>query len=193
MRRLLAIVLTALSIFMTAAPALAIQTARCDGPAEICAQIMELRAKLDAQKSLDDKEKTEAERAVAEKDKARTAKAMAAAATMAVILKLFLSSLRTWRGYFKSDRGKGLIKLITVVVGFAAFLLTNYGMGLDWWQALIVGGGGPGAMLIHDLQDAIPQLLGKKPPSDPSPPELPPEAVKDVPVDIPAPPADPPA
>jgi hypothetical protein len=177
------ILLVPVAAFAQAAPA-----AKCEGPPELCAQILELRGKLDAQKALTDKdqgEKTAAVKAAEQSQTDRLAKAMAAAASIAVVLKLLLSGLKSWKGYFSTDKGKAWLKITTLGIGFIAFLLTNFGMGLSWWQALIVAGGGPGAILVHELSRLIPVVEGKKKYTSDAPP---PPDVK--PAD---PPADPPA
>jgi len=165
--------------------------AKCEGPPELCAQILELRGKLDAQKALTEKdqgEKTAAVKAAEQSQTDKLAKAMAAAASIAVMLKLLLSGLKSWKSYFKTDKGKAWLKITTLGTGFVAFLLTNFGMGLSWWQALIVAGGGPGAILVHELSRLIPVVEGKAPmPKSPS--DAPP-APDEKPAD---PPADPPA
>lgn len=142
---------------------------KCEGPQELCAQVLDLKAKLDKQRELTDKkeeEKSVEKRAAVEetkkKDGEKAAVSIAVAASMAVILKLIVSMLQSWKGYFTTDKQKAGLKIGILVVGFVAFLLTNRGLGMDWWQAVIIAGGGPGAMLVHDLQKLIPVLFGKK-------------------------------
>jgi hypothetical protein len=187
-----ALCLAALAVFVSSVllvPAAAFaQAAKCDGPPELCAQILDLRGKLEAQKALTDKdqgEKTAAVKAAEQSQTDKLAKAMAAAASIAVVLKLLLSGLKSWKSYFTTDKGKAWLKITTLGIGFLAFLLTNFGMGLSWWQALIVAGGGPGAILVHELSRLIPVVEGKKKYTSDAPP--PPDG---KPVD---PPADPPA
>lgn len=151
------------------------QQKKCEGPADMCAQIQELQKDLAAQKALSDQEagaKTAAVKAAEEHHKAQSAKLMAIAAVIAVGLKILMSLLKTWVGFFKTDQGKAAIKAILVVAGFAAFVLTNIGMGIPWWQALIIAGGPPGAIVVHELMDLVPVIFGKKklPPDPPAPP-----------------------
>lgn len=161
------------------APAAAFSDAKvkgCDGPAELCGQVVDLNEKLAELKAVQAKE-LDAKVAAAQKEKEKKQeedgmKVIAFAAVLAVALKGLISSLKSWKGYFKGVKGKAWLKTITLVVGFAAFIATNIGMGIPWWQALIVAGGGPGAMLVHDLADLVPVLTGKKkdlPPSQPPP------------------------
>jgi hypothetical protein len=139
---------------------------KCEGPAELCAQIIELQVKLEEQKMAsvqDGVEKTVEDQAKERKEAEDGAKAVGLAALIAVLLKAVLSALKGWRSFFTTDKGKAWLKVITVLIGFGAFFLTNVGMGIRWWQALIVAGGGPGAILVHEMLKLIPVIAGKKP------------------------------
>jgi hypothetical protein len=167
MRSLLALIV-ALLVSLSVTPAFAAPTG-CDGPPELCQQVKDLTAKLQAEQAakaavIKDEGK-QVEVAVVKDDRRkadRTAKLIAMAGTLAVGLKILLSVLDQWKGYFTSIKGKAVLKLITVAVGFLAFMATNIGFGLPVWQALILAGGGPGALLVHDIVDIIPALNGKK-------------------------------
>jgi hypothetical protein len=178
----LIVVLAALAAFVLAAPPSWAQQ-KCEGPPDLCAQIVELKAKVDAQKALADKtsgEKTAEAKAADKKRSTDAAKMVAFAATLAVLLKALLSALKGWKSYFKTDKGKAWLKVITVVVGFAAFVLTNIGFGIPWWQALIVAGGGPGSILVHELSKLIPVIRGKAPlPADEKDSDKPPAPSED--------------
>lgn len=161
----LTVVLAAMATFILAVPASYAQQ-KCEGPADLCAQIIELKAKIEAQKELANKAVNEKNAEIKALDKKRendAAKMVAFAATLAVLLKALLSALKGWKSYFKTDKGKAWLKIITVVVGFVAFILTNIGFGIPWWQALIVAGGGPGSILVHELSKLIPVIRGKAP------------------------------
>jgi hypothetical protein len=167
MRSLLALIV-ALLVSLSAAPSFAAPTG-CDGPPELCQQVKDLTAKLQAEQAakaavIKDEGKQVAVAVVKDDQKKadRTAKLIAMAGTLAVGLKILLSVLDQWKGYFTSIKGKAVLKLITVAVGFLAFMATNIGFGLPWWQALILAGGGPGALLVHDVVEIIPALNGKK-------------------------------
>lgn len=170
LRLLLAVLLALLlpaTVFAQAAPQ------KCDGPAELCQQVLDLNVKLAQSKALKDAASAQTEKKVEDKvavevakdDKKkedRMAKLIASAATLAVGLKILLSLLDQWKGYFEGPKGKALLKLITLTVGLVAFLATNVGLGLPFWQSLILAGGGPGAILVHDLSDIVSVLRGKK-------------------------------
>lgn len=172
-------VLAAFLLALVAPVASAQDKQKCEGPPDLCAQILELKAKLDAQKAEKDKVSAEKDTATAEKDKAVTekgvakleaekkdaenvARMLAFAAILAILLKSLVSALQSWKGFFTTDKQKAWLKIITLVVGFVAFLLSNIGFGIPWWQSMILAGGGPGAILVHELMKLIPVLMGKK-------------------------------
>lgn len=176
MKKILALA-AILGILLAPAAALSdVKVKGCEGPQELCNQVVDLNKKLADLKAVQAKE-VGAKVAAAQKEKEKEQeedgmKVIAFAAVLAVGLKGFISSLKSWKGYFKGVKGKAWLKTITLVVGFLAFIATNIGMGIPWWQALIVAGGGPGAMLVHDLAGLVPVLTGKKkdlPPSQPPP------------------------
>lgn len=179
MKKFLILVAAAAVLTFLSEPAGA-QPKGCEGPPELCEQVLDLNKKLAEQREVSAKFAREADDRVAaakaEKEREKeesAAKMIAFAAVLAAALKGLLSLLRSWKPYFTTIKGKAWLKAITVVVGFVAFVATNVGMGIPWWQSLILAGGGPGAMLVHDLMDIIPVIRGKKkdlPPSDPPPP-----------------------
>lgn len=193
MLKLLCVTLLILSVPAWAHPSIA-QESKCSGPVDLCNQIFELRAKLEAQEKLvstknqeiqtKETEKTQAvetketEKVQAIQTEVKTTannatRLIAFAALFAVILKLAISVVKSWKSYFTSDKGRAWLKISTLAMGLAALLLTNIGFGLPFWQSLIVAGGGPGAMVIHDIVGLIPVLLGKKP-MPPSASDVPP-------------------
>lgn len=169
MARLVLLVL-ALVLATFSVPALAQDAQpRCEGPAELCQQVLDLQAKLEAAKAAKARVEDKVETKVAvevqkddEQKEQRMAKVIALAATMAVALKVLISVLDQWKGYFTSIRGRAILKILLLVLGFAAFIASNIGLGIPWWQALILAGGGPGALLVHDIMEVIPALTGKK-------------------------------
>lgn len=179
MKRLLAILLIPLFAVLLAVPSFAEAPKGCEGPADLCQQISELNKKLATVKATaakDVEKKVSAAEAESDKKKEeRMAKVIASAAALAVALKFLLSFLEKWKGYFTGVKGRAWLKVVTLVVGLVAFVATNVGMGLPIWQSLILAGGGPGAILVHELQKLIPVLTGKK---------------KDLPVSVPPPPSD---
>lgn len=177
MNRLSVLLVLVLSLF--ALPSLAAPEIKgCDGPAEICAQVRDLNQKIVELRATKAKDSAAATAAEDQKNAERMQKVIAAAGILAVVLKMLLSGLASWKDYFQTDKGKAWLKLITVGVGLLAFVASNVGMGIPFWQSLILAGGGPGAMAVHSLHQMIPVILGKGklPPSEPpGPPSTPPE------------------
>lgn len=189
MTRILSVLLVAL-LTLSSGPALAQTIApvqRCEGPADLCQKVSELQSAIEAQKKAAAVEKAKEqgdiakakaeEKAKDDQEKAeRMAKLVAGAAVMAVALRTLLLSLQSWKSFFTTDKGKAWLKVITLCVGFVAFILTNIGFGIPWWQALVIAGGGPGAILVHELMKLIPVLKGTKKyaevePQDSDPPQ----------------------
>jgi hypothetical protein len=81
---------------------------------------------------------------------------------IAALLKLLLSLLRLTSPFWKTTRGKWVLRLITLTIGAIAGVLASVAGGMPWWDALIVFFGGPGAMLIAEYQKMIPFLRPKK-------------------------------
>lgn len=194
MKKLLSLAALAAFLWALCAPAVALAQApqqKCEGPAELCAQVLDLKAKLDAQKALTEQKGAEKDSANAEKDKVKAetttavlksekkdaenvARMIAFAAILAIALKTLVSVLQSWKGFFTTDKQKAWLKIATLVIGFLAFLASNIGFGIPWWQSIILAGGGPGAIMVHELTKLIPVLMGKKKyvsKSDPPPPD----------------------
>lgn len=131
------------------------QTTQCEGPPELCEQIKSLQTQLH-----DSKKETLSEK---KEDADKTEKLIAYAALMAVVLKISMSFLKSYSEFFKTDKGKARIRLASILVGLSAFLLSNVGFGMPIWQAVILAGGGPGAIAIHEIMKLIPVLRGEKP------------------------------
>jgi len=133
------------------------QDQQCEGDHEMCAQVLELKRQIEAQKQITIRVKSEEK----EHDD-KTARMIGFAAALAVILKILVSLAKSWKGYFKTDKQKAWLKVGLVVSGFIIFVATNVGLGIDWWQSIILAGGGPGSILVHELTKLAPVLKGKK-------------------------------
>lgn len=86
-------------------------------------------------------------------------RAMAIAAVIATLLKLLLSFLKLFAVHTKIFKSKNTPRLIALGVGTAAFLAANIGAGVTWWEALIIAGGGPGAVLLHEFLKMVPERV----------------------------------
>lgn len=95
------------------------------------------------------------------------------AASVAVGTKLLLSMCKMLMPYFATDRGKAMIRILACAAGAAAGLAASLLGGLPLPQALIIAGGGPGAIAFHEIVTLIPVLEGKKklPPPQPGDPD----------------------
>lgn len=155
---------------------------KCEGPSDVCGQMAQLQAALENQKkvskdiearSADEVSKAAAaQKAADEKEKEdRMAKFIAAAAVIAIALRSLITTMQSWKGYFKTDKSKAWMKVGTLGIGFLAFVFTNIGFGIPWWQALIIAGGAPGAILVNEIMKLVPVLKGQKPmPKEPEEP-----------------------
>ena len=141
----------------------------CTGSAEVCAEIRSLRSKVGELRESNDKMAELS--GVKENTSDRMAKSIAIAGTMAILLKMLTSVLRGWKGRVHADADKAKIKIASISVGVLAFLATNIGAGLPWWQAIVIAGGGPGSIAVHEIMKLVPVLQGKKkmPLSNPPP------------------------
>jgi hypothetical protein len=93
---------------------------------------------------------------------ANTKKALVWAAIAAALIKLLLALLKLTGPFWKSDKAKLVIRLLTLTLGAVAGALASVVGGLPWWDAVIVFMGGPGAILLTEYQKSIPFLAPKK-------------------------------
>ena len=73
-------------------------------------------------------------------------------ALLAAIFKVLLSILKVVSKWFKSEKGKLVLKLSTLVLGFGTFLVTHLTMDMSWYEALWLSLSGPGALVIQALR-----------------------------------------
>lgn len=89
-------------------------------------------------------------------------KALALFGIISIILKLLLSLLKTVAPFFNTNPKASLIlRLGTIVVGVLVFIFSDLALGMPWWEALIAGMSGPGAVLWHEYSKMLP-WFGKK-------------------------------
>lgn len=75
------------------------------------------------------------------------------AAVLAAVFKVLISGLRmtgTWEGWWRGKDAKTALRIITVTLGLGTFLMSHLAMGKSWFEALVLGLAGPGAMVIHE-------------------------------------------
>lgn len=86
-------------------------------------------------------------------------RAMAIAMAIAALLKLLLSFVKLFASATAVFKNKNTPRLIALGVGAAAFLASTIGAGVPWWEALIIAGGGPGAVLLHEMLKLVPERV----------------------------------
>lgn len=180
----------------------AAQEEKCKGPAQICQELLKLREQVkakDKQVVLKDHDLRETKEAVAEtaeyaektseyardkeveaakaqeekkEEKDTTVRNLIYAGIIATGLRVLYSVMKAWKGFFVTEKSKAWFKVAALSVGVLAFLLTNVGLGMSWVNSLILAGGGPGAVAVHEFTKLIPILRGQKPvePIEPEPP-----------------------
>lgn len=145
---------------------------KCEGPSELCAQMLQLKSELDASKKAAieakaakavDEKQVAALREQQKDQESKAVKFVGAMGSLAIVLKILLSLLTAWKdSLFSSDRGKAAIRIAILGVTLGIFLTTNMGFGIPWWQSLILAAGGPLSMVLHEMMKLIPVLRGKK-------------------------------
>ena len=78
----------------------------------------------------------------------QTAKALAIMALIATVLKLLLDGLRR---YGQVLLGKKEVRIACLVAGAVIFLLSYLATGTEWFNAVLLALGGPGAILVTEL------------------------------------------
>lgn len=90
----------------------------------------------------------------------KTAMFMAISALIATVLKVLFSLLKlTGAAIFKN---KTFLKIAPLVLGLLIYLFTDFAAGVVWYEALIVGMGGPGAILFNEVWKLMPFLQDAK-------------------------------
>lgn len=110
---------------------------------------------------------------VAEEIGGQTAKVAAMAAAIAVFLRSLLNFLQSAEKIPSSPKAKAWMKVSTLFVGFLIFIASSLGMGMPWWQAIILAGGGPGSILVNELAKVLPIILNQSKPELPAEPPTP--------------------
>lgn len=173
-------------------PTSALAEEKCKGPATLCQELLKLREQVkEKEKLVEEKTETvqkteevvrekaeyaektseyardkEIEAAQAQTEKKEetdtTARNILIAGMIATGLRVLYTLMKAWKGFFTTEKQKAGFKIAALSIGVLAFLLTNVGLGMSWVNSLILAGGGPGAIMVHEFTKLIPILTGKK-------------------------------
>jgi hypothetical protein len=145
---------------------------KCEGPPELCEQIIQLRENLEKQKAINaetelskikDEEKLAQIKEKQKQKEDKTIKFIGVMSTIAVALKILLGFLTRWKdSLFQSDKGKATIRIVILLFTILIFLTTNMGFGISWWESLILAAGGPLSMSLHEMLKLVPVVRGNK-------------------------------
>jgi hypothetical protein len=158
MKKLVSLSFLGIIIFISSLSLSYQQDSKCEGPAELCSEVEQLNLKIEELKNL---KKENAEK-VNQENEESAARSLIFSAMLAIGLRQLLQVLKSWKGFFETDKQKATLKIITIAVGVFAFIFTNIGMGISWWQSLILALGGPAAMAVDSSIKLVPVFLGQK-------------------------------
>jgi len=137
-------VLVMLLVMMVGRVAFAID---CEGPPELCAQLQQLQ-----------------------QGEASTQKLIAIALALTIGLKTLISVLKAISPAVASDKAKAWIRIAVILFTLIVGVTSSIGLGVPWWQALILAASGPLSISLNELMKLLPVVKGKAP--------LPPEVEK---------------
>lgn len=83
-------------------------------------------------------------------------------ALITTVLKLLLSLLKMASSFWSETRGKWVLRIITLGLGVVIAIVSSMAIGMPWWDAVLLGLSGPGAVALHEYQKLIPALSKKK-------------------------------
>lgn len=179
-------------VLILSVPSVSLAEEKCKGPKDICKELLLLREQVaEKEKLVEEKEEKvqqteimvketseyaektssyardkeiEAESAIQQKKKEEetTARNILIAGMIATGLRILYSVMKAWKGFFTTERQKAGFKIAALSVGVLAFVFTNLGLGMSWVNSLILAGGGPGAIMVHEFTKLIPIMMGKK-------------------------------
>ena len=89
---------------------------------------------------------------------ARSGALIAIAGLLATAFRFLLALLKTFSGVFKN---KITPKVAALVLGLLVYVASVLVAGVPWYEAVILAGSGPGAILVNELLKMIPQLRKK--------------------------------
>jgi len=93
---------------------------------------------------------------------ANSGKLIALMSLLAVVFKFLISFLKFSSVWFKSNKGKNIIKIITLLLGVGTFFVSNMALGVSWWDSFVLALSGPMSMAIHEITKILPSIRDKK-------------------------------
>jgi len=128
--------------------AMAAQSTSCNGPKQLCDQVTQLRTQLN--KAQGKTEKTDE-------------KFIGMMASIAVGLKILISLAQKWKeDLFKSEKGKLYLHLSIAALSIVIFVVSNMGLGMTFWQSIILALGGPLSSYVHEIVKTTKKLRKTK-------------------------------
>jgi len=89
-------------------------------------------------------------------------KALALFGIISLVLKLLLSLLKVVAPFFSTNpKASLIIRAGCLVIGVIVFFFSQMSLGMPWWDSLLAGLSGPGAILWHEYSKMLP-WFGKK-------------------------------
>jgi len=87
---------------------------------------------------------------------------------LAAAFKLLLSLLKLVlaKNFWKSAKGKVVLRVTCIFLGVGVLVASKIGLGMGWGDAVLLAISGPGALAVHELTDL---MLGSKDGADAGP------------------------
>jgi len=113
------------------------------------ADLMDPDAEVDTEEVVEDvTELVSSIEAVKEAKGDKTAMFLAIMGLISAVLKLGLDAIRKWGGALTGKKG---VRIACLVAGAVIFVTSYLAAGTEWYNALILALGGPGAILVTEL------------------------------------------
>ena len=78
---------------------------------------------------------------------------LAICAILSIVFKFIISGLKRFSVYF--SKNKTLLRVIPLILGVLVMSLDKFVVGGAWWEAIMMGISGPGAIMVHELTQIV--------------------------------------
>jgi hypothetical protein len=95
------------------------------------------------------------------KEADRTKRNLALFALLAAVFKVLLSLTKLASSFFRSGRGKTVIRFSTLGIGVFVFLFSHLAAGESWLDSIILGACGPFSIVVHEYAKLLFPSKGK--------------------------------